>query len=257
MTKGTLDAESAQRPVPPRTIDLVIAAVCIQVFFLLVRVVTMFGSSDQLRRLLVDSNNKANKPKIPYGPSQIADDLHRLRVNGLWQGLVVAAALLLLAFSLRRVSSAGVTRWALLVVMVLTGGPFNIVPAHGLPIVPQVSLVLAGLASLVAVVALFLPESRRYFKAISAARLAASGRSAGPGRGLGALFTPKPRAERKPVPSSGLRSSAASRGAAQVAATTNPAGARAKARAHQAAVARGAALARDRAKASKSRRTEL
>jgi hypothetical protein len=256
MTKASVEAKPAGRPVPPRTINLVIAAVCVQVVFLLIRAGSMFGYTDELRRLLVDSNKKAKKPVNPYGPSQIADDLHHLRTNGLVQGVVVSVALLLLAFSLRRPSTAGITRWGLLVVMVLTGGPLTIIPAHGLPIVPQVSLVLAGLASIVAIVALFLPDSRNYFKAIGAARLAASGRTATPGRGLAGLFTPRPAAERKPPPASGLRSTAASRANARVAAKGGAAGTRAKVRSDEAAVARGAALARSRAKASKSRRTE-
>ena len=256
-TKGTVEAKPTERPTPPRTINLAIAAVGAQVVFSLVRAGSMFGYTDQLSKLLVDSNTKAKKPRSPYTSTQIADDLHRLRINGLWQGLVVAAALLLLAFSLRRTSTASVTRWALLVVMVLTGGPFTVIPARGLPLVPQVAPVFAGIASIVAIVALFLPDSRRYFKAVSAARLAASGRTASPGRGLGGLFAPRPRAERKPLPASGLRSSAASRAAPRASAKGGVGAVRAKGRADEAAVARGAALARSRAKASKSRRTEL
>lgn len=255
MTKASAEAKPAEPPKPPRTINLAIAAVCAEVVFLLIRAVSMLGFSDQLRSLLVDSNNKAKKPTVPYGPSQIADDLHKLRLNTVIQGAVVAVALLLLAFSLRRTSTASVTRWGLIVVMVLTGGPFALLPAHGLPIVPQVALVLSGVCSLAAIVALFLPDSRAYFKAISDARRVASGREPAPARGLGALFQPRPPAQRKPMPASGVRSSAASRANAKMAAKS-PAGTRAKTRADEAAVARGAALARSRAKSSKSRRTE-
>jgi hypothetical protein len=253
MTKATDAEQPAERPVPPRTINLVIAAVCVQVAFLVAHIVSMFGYTSQLSELLKDSNSKAKKPIANYGPSQIADDLHRIRINGLWQGLVIAAALLLLAFSLRRVSTASVTRWALIVVMVMTGGPLAVNPVHGLPIVPQVASVLAGVASIVAIALLFVPESRKYFKAVIAFRMAATGRQP---RARGSLFAPRPQGQRKPPPASGLRSSAASRAQAKVANPGASSGSRSKARAHEAAVARGAELARSRAKASKSRRSE-
>lgn len=255
MTKATDAEQAAARPVPPRTINLAIAAVCVQVAFLVVHLVSMFGYTDQLSQLLRDGNAKLKKPKSPYGPSQIADDLHQIRINGVWQGVIVAAALLLLAFSLRRVNTAGVTRWALIVVMVMTGGPLAVNPVRGLPVVPQVASVLAGLASLVAIVCLFLPESRGYFKAIAAFRMAAAGRE--PRAPRGSLFAPRPSAQRQPPPGTGLRSSAASRAQAKVANPGASSGSRSKTRAQEAAVAHGAELARTRAKASKSRRTEL
>ncbi len=256
MTKASTEAKPAELPRPPRTINLVIAAVCAQVAFSILRAVSMFGYSDQLRRWLIDNNKKAKKPENPYTPSQIADDLHRLRVSGLLQGAVLAAALLLLAFLLRRQGTATMSRWALIIVMVLTGGPFGLVPVHGIPAVPQAAAVLSGIACVAALVLLFLPDSRAYFKALTAARMAARGVTPGPARGLGALFAPRPAAARKPPPPSGLRSSAASRAAARTAAKPGPAGSRAKVRSDEAAIARGAALARSRAKASKSRRTE-
>ena len=257
MTKAPVEAKPAEAIRPPRMINLVVAAVGAQVFFSIVRAVSMFGYSDQLRRWLVDSNNKAKKPTRPYGPAQITHDLHQLRVSGLIQGAVVAAALLLLAFLLRRQATATMSRWALLIVMVMTLGPFAVIPVHGLPVLPQVAAVLSGVACIAAIVLLFLPESRGYFKAISAARAEAAGRGAAPSRGLGSLFAPRPGAARKPPPPSGLRSTAASRANARLAkGSGTAAGARAKARADEAAIARGAALARSRAKASKSRRTE-
>jgi hypothetical protein len=254
MTKANDAEQPAERPVPPRTINLAIAAVCLQVAFMAVHLVSMFGYTDQLSELLRESNQKAKKPVANYGATQIADDLHRVRVNGLWQGLVVAGALLLLAFSLRRVSTASVTRWALIVVMVMTGGPLAVNPVRGLPIVPQVASVLAGVASIVAIALLFVPESRKYFKACIAARTATTGRAP---RARGSLFGPRPAGQRKPPPASGPRSSAASRSQAKVANPGGSSGSRSKVRAQDAAIAHGAELARSRAKASKSRRTEL
>ncbi len=255
LTKAPAEKKPPEAPKPPRTIDLVIAAVCAQVVFTIVRIASMFGSTAQWDRLLVRDNNKLKKPTHPYGPTQIADDLHRLRVNNLVQGIVISVALLLLAFLLRRAGTATMSRWGLIVVMLVTFSPFAVVPAHGLPAVTQVAGVLSGVSSIVAIVALFLPGSRGYFKALAAARLAASGRTAAPARGLGALFGGGAATARKPPPPSGVRSTAASRANARL----NQGGAaavRAKTRADEAAVARGAALARSRAKASKSRRTE-
>jgi hypothetical protein len=258
MTKASAEAKPAELPRPPRAVNLAVAAVCAQVALSIARAASLFGYSDQLRQWLIDNNHDAKKPKNPYGPAQVADDLHQLRVGGLFQGAVLAAALLLLAFLLRRPGTATMSRWALIIVMVLTGAPFALIPVHGLPAVSQAAAILSGLACVAAIVLLFLPESRAYFGAITAARMAARGitPSQTPSRGLGALFAPRPAAARKPPPPSGLRSTAASRAAARTAGKPGPAGSRAKVRSDEAAVARGAALARSRAKASKSRRTE-
>jgi hypothetical protein len=244
------DSAKPQPPRPPLAINLVIAAVCAEVLFMLIRVASMFGYTSQLNALLAKSNHDAKHPKVPYGPVEIAHDLHKVRTSGLWQGLVVGIALLLLAYSLRKVATASVTRWALLIIMIMTGGPFSVIPAHGLPVVPQVALVLSGIASIVAIVLLFLPDSREYFRAMSRARSGAAAGAGAPARpGLGALFRPRAPVERKPQPTAGLRSSAASRAQARAA--------KSKTRNDAEAIARGADLARNRAKASKSRRTEF
>jgi hypothetical protein len=244
----------SERIAVPRTINLVIAAIVLQVVFTLVRALSMFGYTGQLQRLLLKSNNdlKPADRKVPYGPAQIADDLHRVRVNGLWTALVVCAALLVLAYTLRRTGTANVSRWALLIVMVTTGGPFSIVPAKGLPVVPQVSMVLAGIAAIAAIVLLFVPDSRDYFRAIAAQRrgpLAATPARAGapPRPSLRSLLMPPRQARGAADPASRRRPSASDlRTEARVA--------KAKQRSDADAVARGAELARARAKASKSRR---
>jgi hypothetical protein len=253
-TTSAAESTPPTAPTLPRTVNLAIAAICAMVLFSMVRAISMFGYTDQLSRLLKDSNDDAKKPTVPYGPSEIASDLHRVRWNGLWQGLIVAAALLLLAYSLRKTSTASITRWAVLIVMVMTGGPFTVIPAKGLPVVPQVALVLSGLASISAIVLLFLPDSRAYFRAQSAARSGANVAAGMPPRpGLGSLLrsrgvaAPKPQSA-QPKPTA-RQSTAASR--AQSRST------KAKVRNDAEAVARGAELARSRAKAaSKSRRTE-
>lgn len=250
----TADPTTPARPVPPRTINLVMVAVGAQVVFMAIRVVSMFGYTDQLTRLLEKSNRDAKHPKSPYGPSQVAHDLHTVRVNGMFQALIVAVALVLLAYSLRKVGTASMTRWALLIVLVMTGGPFTIIPSKGLPVVPQVALVLSGAASIVTIVLLFLPDSRRYFREIAAARSGAAAAAGGPARPglLTALFRPQPR----PAPGARKATGAGASGVSGTDRVNLSKAPKAKARNDAEAVARGAELARSRAKASKSRRTE-
>ncbi|MDT4934205.1 MAG: hypothetical protein QOK11_2097 [Pseudonocardiales bacterium] len=261
------------KPVPPtlpRTISLAIAAVVAQVVFMAIRTVGIFGYTDQLGRLLVKSNHDAKTPKSPYGPAQVARDLHAWRISGVWQALIVSIALLLLAYSLRKAGTASMTRWALLIVIVMTGGPFSVVPAKGWPVVPQVALVLSGLASIAVIVLLFLPDSRRYFREAAAARKGAMAAAAQPARPglLNALFRPRPR------PAPGAKAGAKAGGGrpsgadlrkqvrmtkdntAQDTSQPTSKAPKAKGRSDADAIARGAELARSRAKASKSRRTE-
>jgi hypothetical protein len=132
------------------------------------------------------------------------------------------------------------------------GSPIAITAAFsGGPAVSRIVTTLAAAAAVAGLVLVFLPESRRYFDQVSPRPKAGEGRP-----GLGSLFRPRPPVQRKPPPASGLRSSAASRAQAKVANAAGSSGSRSKARAHEAAIARGAELARSRAKASKSRRTE-
>jgi hypothetical protein len=117
-----------------------------------------------------------------------------------------------------------------------------------------VSLVLSGVASIVAIVLLFLPESRVYFRAVGDLRraefAAKHGATPPPARGsLGGLFRPRP-----PAPATSRETGVSLDKHAEAAG--RPRAAKAKSRTEAEAIARGAQLARERAKASKSRRTE-
>jgi hypothetical protein len=234
-------------PPAPRSLQIAIVAIIAQAVFTLVRAIGMFGYGDQLQRLLIKANKDLKHPKSNYtfGSSRVLDDLHSVRTNGLWQSIVIGIALVLLAYSLRRVSTASVTRWAILVVMVMTGGPFTVIPSKGLPVVPQVSLVLAGVSSLIAIVCLFLPDSRMYFREMSGRRRGELDAIA-PGvarPSLRSLLSTRPSVslEKPPAPDEPPVPARVSK---------------AKRRSEAEAVARGAELARARAKASKTRRTE-
>jgi hypothetical protein len=231
----------------PRTVTAATAAVGALIVLSLAEAVSMFGFTAQLSDLFAKNNAKASKPKNPYGPSQIAHDLHQYRVSTLVQALVVALAMSFLVVAIRRVRSASVARWALIVVMVLTSGLGGLIPINGLPALANVLRALMGLASLAAIVLLLLPESSRYFKACKAALNPAG---APPRPGLRDLFAPRPPAgAQQPSPAETPEETPASKPAA--------ARSKAKTRVDEAAVAKGADLARNRAKASKSRRTEI
>lgn len=257
-------ADAPAYPAVPRTIDLAIAAVGAQVFFLLVRSLGVLGFGGDLQRLLITSNrdlkatNKNRKPVNEYvfGSHDVLHDLHSLRVSYVWQGIILAVALLLLAWSLRRPSTASVTRWALLIVMVITASPLQIIPPHGWPVLIQVGFVGSGAMSIAAIVLLFMPQSRAYFNAINEVRRAgyqvrSGGTAAAPRPSLRSMFAPRPPAGGgvsldKPAAKSEPRDP-----------RVQQPGARSKSRAEADSVARGAQLARERAKAaSKSRRTE-
>jgi hypothetical protein len=256
------DAAVPAYPTVPRTVNLVIAAVGAQVFFLLLRSLGVLGFSDQLQRLLIKSNrdlkpsNKNRKPLNEYvfGSHDVLHDLHSLRVSYVWQGVILAVALLLLAFSLRRTSTASVTRWALLIVMVITASPLQVIPPHGWPVLIQVGFVGSGVMSILAIVLLFVPESRAYFHGINDVRraeyAAKSGATPGaPRPSLRSMFAPRPQ-QGVSLDKPGAKATSTSARAQQP-------GAKSKSRAEADAVARGAELARQRAKAaSKSRRTD-
>jgi len=229
-----------------------------QVFFVVLRAGAFFGFSDELKRLLVKANNDLKSTdknkKNPYTPTQIAHDLHTWRQNTLLNAIVIAVALLFLAWTLRKVTMATVTRWALFVVMFLTGGPLDLLQlSTNLPGALKGLYALSALSAIAAIVLLFMPDSRIYFRAIGDVRRAQYGnrygsRPAAPRPSLRTMFSPRPTA----APN---ESEATSTPTAKP--TTAAPGGRAKSRADADAIERGARLARERAKAaSKSRRTE-
>lgn len=252
-------AEPPTQPTVPRAVNLAAAAVCAQVLFVLLRAGSFFGFSDALQRLLIKSNNdlkttdKHRKDPHTYvlHSQQVVHDLHSWRQNSLLNAIVIAVALLFLAWSLRRVSMASITRWALIVVMFLTGGPLDALQlSTGLPGAIKVLYALSAVSALAAIVLLFTSESRAYFHAVSEARRQQFASRYGPRPAtqrpsLRTMFAPRP-----PVQSDAPQPAASS--PAKPAAS----GGKAKSRSDAEAIERGARLARERAKASKSRRTE-
>lgn len=243
-------APAGARPQPPKipiplTIHLATIAIAVQIVFTLVRALALRGYSSQLTSWLIDMNHKAKNPVKDYNATRVAHDLAQLRSGALIQALVLSAALAILAFSLRRARGASGARWALIIILVLTSGPLAVVPVSGWPLLPKAAGVGMGVASIVVIVLILLPASMAYFRACKEATRPAG---AAPRPGLAALFRPRPPANAQ-RPSSPPPASSAAREALPVRRTP-----KAKVRADAESAAKGAELARARAKASKSRR---
>lgn len=251
LTKKPAAGGPSARPVPPKvpipfTVHLASIAVVVQIVATLVRALALRGYTSQLSDWLREMNGKAKKPVKDYTPDKVAHDLDQLRSGALIQGLVLAVALAILAVSLRRTRGASGARWALLIILVLTSGPLAVIPVSGWPVLPQAAGVLMGVASIAVIVLILLPQSMAYFRACREATRPAG---AAPSPGLAALFRPRPPATGTQRPSS-PQAANADRQAQPVRRAS-----KAKVRADTESIAKGAELARARAKASKSRRT--
>jgi len=140
-------------------------------------------------------------------------------------------------------------------------GPLAVVPVHGWPMLPTAAGVLMGASSIAVIVLIILPRSMNYFRDC---KIASRGEGAAARPGLGGLFGPRSATAQRGAASGAAASERARRtaarsqaaNAAHTAEAANPARARSKAkvRADADAVAKGAELARERQKASKSRR---
>ena len=71
-----------------------------------------WGFKSYLRGQLVTSNNKAKKPKSPYGPTQQNHDLHSYLYVTVIQAVILGILLVLIAHMAR--TGKGWARWAIL-----------------------------------------------------------------------------------------------------------------------------------------------
>lgn len=236
---------AAKVPVP-RMIDLAGLALVVMTVAGFVRGLLLLGHDQMLLAYVTKANHDAKKPDKNF---DAVKTVHTLRESAFLSAIVYGVVFLLLAWALRRSRAASITRWMLLVVFFFTAVPFYVRPTSGLPVPAQIAGVVIGVASIATILLIFIPPtSQRYFKECREANMPEEMRGK-PRAGLGGLFGPK-----RP------------RGTAATAPPTRPAGtpaasrpaapkAKAKVRSDTDAVARGAELARARAKASKSRRT--
>jgi hypothetical protein len=230
----------------PQSINLACIALAVMFVGGFARALLLLGNTSTLLSYATDVNKKAKKPDKNFDAVKA---VHQFRESALVQAAVIGVILLLLAWALRRSRSASATRWALLIVFFFTGMPFYVIPTAGLPVGASVAGVVIGVASVAAIILIFIPPaSTKYFKACREANIPEEMRGK-PRAGLGSLFGPK-------RPRGGAATAPPSRKPA-AAYPPRPAAAKSKAkvRSDTDAVARGAELARARAKASKSRRT--
>lgn len=237
-------------PPRPRMIDFVVYALGLQVIFgfgiaLGLHLSTSTFTTWIYQHVKNPDTKKLYDPAVASDRSAVAGIVRNQQNGALIGAIVFGLALVFLAVALRRYRSANVARWAIVIVMVLTQRPFYVIPVAGWSPLAKVSSVIVGAAAIATIVLLFLPESRRWFKACRAAMTPAG---ATPRPGLGSLFAGRfaPQAAAPSTPSTPTASSRA-------AGAPRP---KAKTRVDEAAVARGAELARNRAKASKSRKTD-
>jgi hypothetical protein len=256
MSKAARPARPARPPVenvkPPRVIDYASAALMVMIVAGFVRALLLLGGTSTLTKFVVDQNTK--KPQKGFNA---ANSVHQLRTGAVISAVVLAVALGLLAWAIRRTRSASASRWAMLVVFLFTGPlPFYVIPTSGLPGAVVAAGMVLGIASIVVLgLIFFAPASTAYFRACRLANIPEELRGQ-PRPGLGSLFGPRRQQTRPGQPARPTRA-ARTRPAADDAAANRPAAAksRAKVRSDADAVAKGAELARSRAKASKSRRT--
>jgi hypothetical protein len=251
MTKPT--TRSARPPVenikPPRTIDYATVALVTMVVAGVARALLLLGNTSMLTAYAIKQNKNAKNPDKNF---DVVKAVHQFREGAIFTALIIGVVLLLLAWALRRTRSASASRWAMLIVFLFTGLPFYIIPTSGLPGPASVAGVVLGIAAVAAVLLIFIPRpSQQYFRACREANTPPEKRGQ-PRPGLGSLFGP-----RRPRDAAGTGPSSRAPSSKPDLSKSSPTAAKAKAkvRTDSDAVAKGAELARSRAKASKSRRT--
>lgn len=235
----------------PATVKLAIAAMALIVIGSVIRGLAIYyASTGTLRQILIHANAKAKKPKPDYANGkQIITDLHALRIGYLFPAVLTLLVVAFLAYSLRKPRSASNTRWILIVALFFpTGALFGAYSQYGFPQLANVGGWLMTIGSVASIILMFVPQSSSYFAACRDLSMTPERRAAAAARPK--LFGPR---------TTPAARTSATRPAAARPSNTSTGGnkAKSKARNDAEAVARGAELARTRARASKSRRTDV
>ena len=254
----------------PRSIQAVFAAMGLIVVGSLVRIYAIHsGHTAQLNAYVQYANSKAKKPKKPYTTADMINDVHGLRVGVVVNGVLISVLVLGLIWGLRNARSAWASRWMLVIALVLTQSFLYVLPAKHLIGLANVGGVLVGVGSIVTIIGLFVPQSAKYISECHLSTMTPERRAAAANRPK--MFGPRPAGQSGGLFGGGARGAAARGAAARgpaprgvaarqpVERPASPAAgkSKAKARSDAEAVARGAELARSRARASKSRRTDV
>jgi hypothetical protein len=240
---------------------LALYAIAVQLVFAAAAAVITYPLADEIKRQIVKANNDAGKNKKALCDAahpvkdclNVTGTLHSVQLRTVIGTIFVTAILIYAATRIHRGIRTGRTIYIAVSVVGglfigFGGSPLQIASAFASgPGAPRIVQTIAGLASVLAIVLLFRPDATAFINTFSPRPAAAAGRQARPG-GFGGLFRPPPPRDAKPAPARGVRSSAASRAEGRIA--------KAKSRNDAESIARGAELARQRAKSSKSRRPE-
>jgi hypothetical protein len=249
------DAQSGTKPAPPKPVRYAAGALLLSGVAAMLASISLYGQKSWLLKSLQDSNAKL-KPADRKSKADLLSQVNHIPTSQVVATAVLLVALLLVAAAAYR--GKYFARWAVLGLWVISsltntpGGFFSILSiAASSPVVFKAPLFVAGLAFLAAVILTNLRASTEFFNAGRPPRPAGMPAR----RGLfGAPRAMPPRqADTRPA-----RSTASASPTVTPSSATPPANERAKAkqRASADAVAKGAELARTRAKAaSKSRRT--
>ena len=243
--------------VRPRPVLLAIGALVLSGLSAVAAAASLF----QLRGWLdYTLHHPTKKPKKPLTAKQIHDQVHSIPGSQLIASIVVLLAVSLVAWSIWK--GRYWARWAVLAIWVLSSFTGTLAGLNSLfaitasiPNAFKLAAAASAFFMLVAVVCVMLPSSGKYFALTKPA-----GRAGAPAR-RGGLFSQRTAGStaRDQMPPSGARPGSRSSRAAADAAAADAAldRSRTKKRTNAASVAKGADLARTRAKAaSKSRRTE-
>jgi hypothetical protein len=254
------DPADVPPPMSSRSLQLMFYAVVAQIVFSLGYSATYASMTSTLRHAVITSNTKAKSPKTLCSVSNVKGCLnvdkvvHSLQEQTILVAVVFSLLIAVLGWRVRQGRRTGRTFFVVASVFAgfvgYAGSPVGLLAILAAqPAVSRGFLAIAALASIAAVVLAFRPDASAYFNVISPRPVTA----AAVGGGWRGLFSPRgvmssPRSI-SDQPTSGVRSSAQSRAQARVA--------KSKSRNDAEAIARGAEIARQRAKASKSRRNDL
>jgi hypothetical protein len=239
----------------PATVAWASIVIVIEAVLNVVRGLVFGGNTAALTATMIKNNAKAKKPKSPYGVEQALHDLDRYKHTSIVQALIMGGALVVLAILLRGGRMAHNARWLVILILIFTGGPmaFTTLSSDLRPVYNVLSALVA-VTSIAAIALIVVAPSRAFFRATRAATgkpslfgpkpgATAGGQTPRPGGLFGGLFGP-PRTSTPPSSSAPKSDDnpSAGRSTAKVRAANN-----------DAAVAKGADLARERAKASKAK----
>jgi hypothetical protein len=265
----TASGEPLNAVTPPRSINLVSIALIAEAVAWLGAALTLRTSTSQFLELISKSYKSSSKTDKAHGKyvltvgkkkeyfsdwheqklyDHIKQSLTDARHGMILRAAIFGLALLLLAWMLRRTRGASPARWSIVILSVLVGAPMSILSVgSGLPAGFSVANVAIGVTSIASIALLFTPQSRGYFRACRDA--VAATLPPRPARSGGLFGSKRPAQETPKV---------APKERVEDEPEEAPARPSLEKKRHDAeSVAKGASLARSRAKAAaKSRRME-